>query len=304
MTDRRDVFIQLLETKKLPTPSDTALDVMRLCQMESVSLNEISEKIQTDPALSAELIKYANSAYMSTGIQVASVQKATVKLGIKTVVNLVLGFSLISHHKEGKCQSFNYTEFWSQSLSVAVAAKIIASNVNNYNPEELFVCGLLAHVGELAFATLFPKEYSKILDQQLSSVDLKEQEKKEFEIDNSELTVELFLDWGLPAHFALAAGFHDDLDSIELGESTTKKVAQLLNLAQLVAGLCHSKTPSPKDLKAIEDLATTCGIKRNDFPAIFNDIIVLRHEWSAKSKISDIYCPSYEILMAEAGSSQ
>jgi len=298
MTDRRDIFLQLLETNRLPTPSRTALDVMRLCQSESVSLNEISERIQTDPALSAELIKYANSAFMSTGIQVASVQKATVKLGIRTVVNLALGFSLISHNKEGKCQSFNYPEFWSKSLTMALAAKSIAGYVKTFNPEELFICGLLAHMGELAFATLFPKEYSDIVDRQLGSFELRQLEKEAFGLDSSELTVELFLDWGLPAHFALAAGFHEDLGSDELGESTTRKVAELLHFAEQVAILCHSRQPSPKELELIEDTATAFNIAKEDFREVFDNILTLRQDWSTKSKISAVSCPSYDTIKA------
>lgn len=74
---------------------------MRLCHSETTSLADIAQVIQTDPALSAELLKYANAAFLSTGIQVASVQKATVKLGMETVVRLALGFSLLSHNKKG-----------------------------------------------------------------------------------------------------------------------------------------------------------------------------------------------------------
>lgn len=296
MTDRRDIFLQLLLTKKLPTPSETALDVMRLCQSESVSLNEIAERIQTDPALSAELIKYANSAYMSTGIQVASVQKATVKLGMKTVVNLALGFSLITHHKEGNCRSFNYSNFWSRSLSMALAAKTIAGHVRGYNPDEIFVCGLLAHMGELAFATLFPQEYSKIIDQNPSFTQLRLLEKETFGLDSADLTVELFLDWGLPAHFALAAGFHDSPGSEELGESTTREVAELLSFAERVAILCHSGNPSAEDLEALEETALAFNIEREDFRAVFEEIVALRQDWSTRFKIPDISCPSYESI--------
>lgn len=296
MTDRRDIFLQLLQTKKLPTPSETALDVMRLCQSESVSLNDIAERIQTDPALSAELIKYANSAFMSTGIQVASVQKATVKLGMKTVVNLALGFSLISHNKEGKCQSFNYSDFWSKSLSIALAAKTIARQVEVFKPEEIFICGLLAHIGELAFATLFPKEYSDIIDLDPSFAQMRLHEKEAFGLDSADLTVELFLDWGLPAHYALAAGFHDTPDSTELGESTTRDVAELLNLAESVANLCHSRKPTRKDLEAIEDLALVFNIDNREFKTVFEEIVTLRHDWSTRFNISAISCPSYDTI--------
>ena len=269
---------------------------MRLCQSEAISLNEIAERIQIDPALSAELIKYANSAYMSTGIQVASVQKATVKLGMKTVINLALGFSLISHHKEGICRSFNYSGFWSKSLTMALAAKIIAGEVKGYNPDEIFVCGLLAHMGELAFATLFPIEYSAIIDQNPSFVQMRFLEKEAFGLDSADLTVELFLDWGLPAHFALAAGFHDSLDSDELGESTTRDIAEILSFAEKITMLCHSENPSSKDIEALEEMALALRIERESFKTLFEEIIALRQDWSTRFEISAISCPSYDTI--------
>lgn len=296
MTDRRDIFLQLLQTRKLPTPSETALDVMRLCQSESASLNEIAERIQTDPALSAELIKYANSAFMSRGIQIASVQKATVKLGMKTVVNLALGFSLISHNKEGKCQSFNYEDFWSRSLTMALAAKTISSRVPGVNPDEIFICGLLAHMGELAFATLFPTEYSALLDKKPSFDQMRYLEKEAFGLDSADLTVELFLDWGLPAHFALAAGFHDTLNSDELGESITREVAELLNFAEEVAKLCHNRKPSRSELEETENRALAFQLEQGTFREVFDEIVTVRHEWSTRFRISAISCPAYDAI--------
>lgn len=77
---------------------------MRLCHSDTSSLNEIAQVIQLDPALSSEVLKFANSSFFDTGIQVASIQKATIKLGMKTVVNLALSLSLLSANKSGKCR--------------------------------------------------------------------------------------------------------------------------------------------------------------------------------------------------------
>lgn len=192
MTNRRDVFNKLNSTKKLPTPSRTALEVMRLCHSDTASLNEVAEVIQTDPALSAELLKFANSAFLATGIQVASIQKATVKLGMKTVVNLALCFSLLSTNKNGKCLEFNYGKFWSTSLAQAIAAKTIAGFGKEYDPDELFVCALLSHMGQLALASLFPHEYDGILVNHPSMEVRESLERAQFGIDSGELTTELF----------------------------------------------------------------------------------------------------------------
>ncbi len=298
MTNRKDVFNKLNSTKKLPTPSKTALEVMRLCHSDTASLNEIAQVIQTDPALSAELLKYANSAFLATGLQVASIQKATVKLGMKTVVNLALCFSMVSTNKSGKCQEFEYGKFWSTSLAQAIAAKTIAGLGKEFDPEELFIAALLSHMGALALASLFPHEYAAILSSRPSRESRENLERIQFGIDSAELTTELFLDWGLPAPYALAAGFHEDLDNVELGDSKTKKAAELLYLSYRIARLCHGVRPSPQSIEDIEDMANGFNIVKGDFSSIFDTIVKRWHEWGEAFNIPTRQCPLYDEIKA------
>ena len=128
------VFSKLIATKKLPTPSRVALEVMRLCHSDAASLGDIAKVIQTDPALTAEILKYANSAILNTGIPVVSIDKATVKLGMQTIVNLALSFSILSHNKKGRCSTFDYNNFWSTSLARAIAIKILSRHRFETNP--------------------------------------------------------------------------------------------------------------------------------------------------------------------------
>lgn len=298
MTNRRDVFTKLSATKKLPTPSKTALEVMRLCHSDTASLNQIAKIIQTDPSLSAELLKYANSAFLATGLQVASIQKATVKLGMKTVVNLALCFSLISTNKGGKCQEFDYGNFWSTSLAQAIAVKTIAGFGKEFDPEELFITALLSHMGRLALASLYPHEYAAILSSQHSRENRENMERVQFGIDSAELTTELFLDWGLPAPYALAAGFHEDLANVELGESKTKKVAELLYLSYQIAQLCHGARPTPQSLEAIEDMANDFDVLKRDFGFTFDAIVKRWQEWGEAFNIPTKQCPLYDEIKA------
>jgi len=301
MTTRREVFLKLQNTKKLPTPSKTTLEVIRLCRSETASLNDIAGIIQTDPALSAELLKYANAAFLATGVQVVSIQRATVKLGMQTVVNLAIGFSLLSRNKQGKCSNFNYGKFWSTALLQAIAAKTIAGLVKEFDPEELFICALLSHMGELALASLYPEAYATVIADEPSDLIRKTMEKDEFEIDSSELTVELFLDWGLPAHFALAAGFHNDLDYAELGLGTTLMIAKLLNISYAIARFCHQSQHSKDQIEALEKEALQFGIKLADSESLFDRII---KQWQELGQIFNIRtrpCLPYEDILAGKG---
>lgn len=319
MPTRKAVFKKLYQTTKLPTPSHTTLEIIRLCRSETSSLSDITRIIETDPALSAEMLKYANAAFLSSGVQIASIQKATVKLGLNNVIALALGLSLLAKNKKGKCRVFDYDLFWSTSLLQAIAAKSIASSEHQLEPEELFIGALLSHMGQLALASLFPKEYEDILHafgfspcgewggaaaantlaDDPSNKLRKQLEKEKFQIDSSELTFELFLNWGLPTPYALAAGFYDDLDNFELGTGTTKKIAQLFHLSHQIAKICHHPQPTLKRLQDIESLAQEFDLGARDFSTVFDAIIGTWHEVGAIFKIGTKKCRLYREIMAE-----
>ena len=306
MLTSREVFDRLSKTNNLPSPSGTTMKVIQLCSDETTSLNDIAKVIETDPALSAELLKYANTAFLSTGIQVASVQKAAIKLGTRTVVNLALGLSLLSSNKQGKCAAFDYENFWSLSLLQAMAAKVFAGSGKEFDPEEMFICALLSHMGQLAFASLFPVEYGDLLnefgfapgDEGGPSMSRKVMEKERFEIDSAELTVELFLNWGLPAHYALAAGFHDDLADAELGTGTTRTIAELLNLSHQLAEISLHLQPTQTQFSAFVKNAEKFNVSEEEFGGVFDKIIAQWQEWGEVLKIQTRQCPLYSEITA------
>lgn len=259
MKNKTEIFEKLSNARKFPSPSKTAMEIVRLCNDERASLNDISNVIRVDPALSAELLKYANSAFLTTGIPVSSIEKAAINLGMVTVANLAVGFSLLAGHRLGKCKSFNYMLFWSASLAQAVAAKKFAENNRDHCAEEMFVCGLLAHMGELGLATAFPDEYAAILDRKLPRRKRKAEERRCFELDSAELTAELFLSWGLPEIYALAAGLHEEFLTDNSDGSDIDYVTRLLNGAFKISLFIHSDLEAPTWpvlLRTLEECST------------------------------------------------
>ena len=64
----------------------------------------------------------------------------------------------------------------------------------------MFCIGLLARIGELALATLFPGQYSEVLVQgRASDTDgLVELEREAFAMTHRELSAVMLADWGIP----------------------------------------------------------------------------------------------------------
>ena len=153
---------QLKLSGQLPTPRGVALAVLEISQRENATLGAIARVVQTDPALSGRLIKLANTA-SHISRPVVSVQDVVVRLGMTTVRQLALGFSLLDQYRSGACQAFDYQGYWSHSLLMALAMQALGRRVHVAAADELFVCGLLAQVGQLALATAYPDEYSAVL---------------------------------------------------------------------------------------------------------------------------------------------
>lgn len=106
---------QLNLAGQLPSPKGVALAIMNLCGRDETTIDDIARLVSTDPALSGRLLRLANSA-SSASRPVAAVNEALLRLGMKAVGRLALGFSLVDQYHAGPCTAFDYARFWSHSL--------------------------------------------------------------------------------------------------------------------------------------------------------------------------------------------
>jgi diguanylate cyclase (GGDEF)-like protein len=189
---------ELKATNQLPSPAGVALAILRLAESELATRQEIARALQTDPALPGRVLKLANSVAAGRARAVTSVREAVTHLGVRLVRNVALGFSLVSQTGQGACRAFDYAGFWSRSLAMGVAAQGAAAYTARIAPAEAFTCGLLAQVGRLALASVYPEAYGPVLARGGDPADLVRLEREAFATDHNELTSAMLRDWGLP----------------------------------------------------------------------------------------------------------
>ena len=80
--------------ESLPALPTVAIDVLRLMKSDDVAMDELADVIQNDPAVTAKLLKMVNSSVFGTTCEVASVQRAMVLLGLRSVKIMVLSVAL------------------------------------------------------------------------------------------------------------------------------------------------------------------------------------------------------------------
>jgi diguanylate cyclase (GGDEF)-like protein len=189
---------QLKAAKRLPSPPGTALCVLQLCRRDDTDLHEVADAIMSDPALSGRLLKYANSAIVGVGREVASVRDAVLLLGLRAVKLTALGFSIATPEFQPRCRGFDLRFFWAESFATAVLARQTAAQLGDVDREEAFTAGLLARIGRLALANGCPEEYSRVLEAHQAGQPLLEAEHRHLGIDHVQFGTQLLADWGLP----------------------------------------------------------------------------------------------------------
>jgi diguanylate cyclase (GGDEF)-like protein len=184
---------------RLPTAPGVALRIINLCRRDDTQIYEIAEIIMLDAALTARLLRYANSSAVGVGRKVTSVRDAVLLMGLRSTELLALGFSLLSPDFRPSCPEFELNRFWAESFLTATVARKIAGTFQGVDREEAFVAGLLSRIGQLALACTSPKQYSEVLRAAEENVSITEAEVQQFGVDHFEFGTKLLADWRFPS---------------------------------------------------------------------------------------------------------
>jgi len=224
----------LRQANNLPSLPAVALEVLRLTQDEEATANDLADAIGRDPALAAKLLKLSNSSLFNVGQEITTLQRATMVLGMKTVKLMALSFSLVgSLPKSVKGVEFDLGEFWRRSLVGAVSGRSIAKLVRSADGDEVFLCGLLGHLGRLVIAQCCPEEYGAALAEDGGWPSL-EVEERVLGFHNADVAVALLRHWELPELVHQGVGYAARPESLPAdAPERVSRMVRLLAIARL-----------------------------------------------------------------------
>ena len=166
-------FLQDLENDKLELPSlpEVALRIGRALDDNVSDAATIAKMIQTDPQITAKLIKAANCAIYGRRGEVETCTAAVIRLGNDITHKLVVTFAMRELFKsESSLLQQRMQELWKHSTHVAALSFVLAKHDRRFNPELAMLIGLLHDIGVVAvlnYAKNFPVEAKQpeIIDQ-------------------------------------------------------------------------------------------------------------------------------------------
>lgn len=135
----------------LPLFDRTSAKLQAMVGREDFDVEDISRLIQSDPSLSGELMRLANSSFFGGIEKVLTVRDAIVRLGMRQVTDLVIlsGQRRYYRLKDPRLHEF-VEQLWRHAVACALGSEWLASKLNlDELRDEAFMAGLLHDVGKL-----------------------------------------------------------------------------------------------------------------------------------------------------------
>ena len=135
----------------IPSLPEIATRIGRAIEEESSNANTIARIIQTDPAITAKIVKAANSAFYGSQNPVETCSQAVIRLGMTVTHSLVINYTMQDlFNTKSKTINSRMHQLWLHSIKVAAMCYVLSKHYSIFNPDEAMTIGLLHDIGVAA----------------------------------------------------------------------------------------------------------------------------------------------------------
>jgi putative nucleotidyltransferase with HDIG domain len=199
--------------KDLVTLPDVAMRIARMVDDPGSSAEDIGREICNDVALTARLLRIANSAAYGQNRKIATVSRAITVLGVRQVRDLTVGLTAVRAFDGISNDMVTMEVFWRHSVLCAVAAGQIAARREAVHTESPFVAGLLHDIGQLVLYSSAPdaaRESLLMMADAPDDLQLYLCERTVLAFDHGVVGASLARNWGLPDSLLECIEFHHE----------------------------------------------------------------------------------------------
>jgi diguanylate cyclase (GGDEF)-like protein len=198
----------LAHSRNLPSPPGIALRIIELAQDPDVDLATTADTIAMDMALSARMLRIANSPLYASRRRIDNLGQALTMLGLNAALSLALGFSMVQSLRNGDASSDLQERIWRRSVLSALASRLLGQVMGLRKQEELMLAGLLQDMGALALLHICHDDYAPLLREAGTSdqATLALMERERLGCDHAEVGAWLAQKWELPTYLQHSIG--------------------------------------------------------------------------------------------------
>lgn len=194
---------------ELVSPPSTYARLDELIHDPDSAIDDISNIINTDPALTTRLLKIVNSPFYGFPSQINTISRAITVIGTRELINLVLATSVVNAFTGIPKSLMEMNTFWRHSLACAISAKLLAEAAGNKQSEQYLIAGLLHNIGSLVLYQSVPELSAEaIKSARFGHEVLHLAEQRVIGFDHTEVGEALLQAWRLPESLGFVARHH------------------------------------------------------------------------------------------------
>jgi putative nucleotidyltransferase with HDIG domain len=212
--------------RPLPT---SATRILNALDDPKTNASLISDLVALDQALTAYVLRVANSAGLGYALACSSIKDAVMRLGFKQVRSLVLS-TIASGPLSSRLAGYRLgaKELWYHSVATASAAHWLAGVLRYPDTEKAYVAGLLHDIGKLTLDQFVLADYNQIIEIMRSrELPMWQVEEQLFGIDHAAVGGLVGTQWQFPEELVAAIRYHHN-PSLHRPQ---QRLAAIVNLA-------------------------------------------------------------------------
>lgn len=222
----RNGILEDIERDRIVLPSlpDVVLRVRKVLESPDANGAQIAKVIASDPALSAHVLRVANSAFYCAQEPVIDLQRAVVRLGA-TVVSQVLMMLVVAQMYDARSRpkmKQYLTELWRKSTLVATISDQIAQRVGHLDRDAAMLAGLIHDIGALPIL-VWAEQIPHVISDPLTVGGIVQHL-------HTELGSAILRQWNYPEELVQVAAEHEHLEREHEGPADYADVVLIANL--------------------------------------------------------------------------
>ena len=209
-----NLYEQLKSIKHLPMLPAIVTELLELKNTPDATVDDLVKIISHDPSLTAQVLRYANSALFGFSGQIINLHDAIFRvLGFETVQNMAFGAALGRSFKLPNSGRLSMENFWKEATYRAALCQQLSMRmpVHTRPPAaNAYITGLLHNIGVLLMGHLFYTEFDWLNKMLTSRPDqsLIRTEKNLFNCTHTDIGEYVLNEWHIPAEISVTAGQH------------------------------------------------------------------------------------------------
>jgi putative nucleotidyltransferase with HDIG domain len=263
-----------IEIKDIPVMPAVATKVLQLQEDNlEISFKELEKIILLDPAITARILKVANSALYARQREIKNVQQAITLLGfkmIKSMILLVCASNIYGRNKkkfkdipETMATKSSAVGLWRHLVLTAFIARNIAVKLKlDDKKEDIFVCGLLHDIGRVVLMVNQSDVYGDFLKELLNNpdADVLKIEENFFEYNHLEVGKIVLSKWNFPEELIDVVYQHHSKNA----DSPYKTNINIIALANLYARILVKEQLSVADSENKDGYLKVLSLSESD----------------------------------------